>query len=203
MTGDINPTLHTAALAAVEGAINRALELAPAASNGLSALAGEVFALHCTAPQVDIFLQPTTGGAIRLIGIYDGPVTTSVRGQASDFAELATATDPWRRLPAAAGGVQRLPSSGADTVLQPAEIARLIGFARELPNTFPPITDDQGRPAPADVEFGFVGGELQLFQLRPFLESKTARGIGYLHEMEARHRDTSALEVDMNGVPSR
>ena len=28
------------------------------------------------------------------MGVYEGPVTTSVRGVASDFAELATAKDP-------------------------------------------------------------------------------------------------------------
>ena len=28
------------------------------------------------------------------MGIHEGPVTTSVRGEASDFAELATAKDP-------------------------------------------------------------------------------------------------------------
>ena len=93
MAAAINPTLHTAALAAVEGAINRALDLAPAARAGLTQLDGRVFALHCTSPVIDIYLQPAAGG-IRLIGVYDGPVTTSVRGQASDFTELATARDP-------------------------------------------------------------------------------------------------------------
>jgi hypothetical protein len=51
------------------------------------------------------------------------------------------------------------------------------------------------------VEFGFLDGDLRLFQLRPFLESKMARGIVYLHEMEARLADTSNVTVDLNGVP--
>ncbi len=55
--------------------------------------------------------------------------------------------------------------------------------------------------APADVEFGFLDGELRLFQLRPFLDSKAARGMGYLQQMEARAADTSNIAVDMNGVP--
>lgn len=92
MTGEINPTLHTAGLAAAETALNRALELAPAGASQLGRLGDCVFALHCTAPFVDIYLQPE-GRQIRLMGIYDGPVTTSIRGRASDFAELATATD--------------------------------------------------------------------------------------------------------------
>lgn len=93
MSGAINPTLHTAGLAAAETALNRALELAPAGANRLTELDDHVFALHCTAPEVDIYLQPSDR-RIRLMGIYDGPVTTAIRGKASDFAELATASDP-------------------------------------------------------------------------------------------------------------
>lgn len=93
MSGAINPTLHTALLAAVETALNRALELAPHSRTELEALQDCVFALHCTAPELNVYLQPG-GAGVRLMGIYDGPVTTRVRGDASDFAELVTAADP-------------------------------------------------------------------------------------------------------------
>lgn len=93
MNSAINPTLHTAALAALENALNRTLDLDPAGKRDLAALAGRVFALHCTAPPLDIYLRPD-GDGIRLMGVYEGEVTTSVRGVASDFAELATASDP-------------------------------------------------------------------------------------------------------------
>lgn len=93
MKGEINPTLHTAALAALEAAVNRALALAAGSAAALAPLEDKVFALHCTAPAVDIYLQPQ-GGRIRLMGIHEGETTTSIRGEASDFAELATAKDP-------------------------------------------------------------------------------------------------------------
>lgn len=93
MSGDINPTVHTAALAALEATLNRALELAPGSRQELERLSDCVFALHCTAPVVDVYLQPSAQG-IRLMGIHDGEVTTSVRGEASDFTELATSKDP-------------------------------------------------------------------------------------------------------------
>jgi lysozyme family protein len=54
---------------------------------------------------------------------------------------------------------------------------------------------------PADVEFGFVDGDLRLFQLRPFLDSKMARGIDYLQKMESRLTDTANITVDREGVP--
>jgi ubiquinone biosynthesis protein UbiJ len=93
MATAIDPALHTAALAALERAVNRALELAPASRAQLNKLEDCVFALHCTAPPVDVYLLPGDD-RIRLLGVYDGPVTTSVRGVASDFTELATAQDP-------------------------------------------------------------------------------------------------------------
>jgi hypothetical protein len=136
-------------------------------------------------------------------GAVDGQAAESLRIalDGSFVRVLATATAPWRRVPDPAGGLQFLPTSGSDTVLQPSEIRQLIEFARGLPEKFPPITDDEGNSAPADVEFGFVDGDLRLFQLRPFLESKMARGIGYLHQMEARLADTAEVSVDLNGVP--
>lgn len=93
MTEGINPTLHTAGLATLEGLINRALTLAPRASAELAELEDCVFALECTSPLLDIYLQPGRG-KVRLMGIYDGPVTTRVRGAAADFTELAASEDP-------------------------------------------------------------------------------------------------------------
>ena len=89
----INPTVHTAALAALEVALNRALQLDPLALQRLADLGDTVFKLECTAPAMDIYLQPMPDG-LRLMGVHEGDVTTAVRGAASDFAELATAEDP-------------------------------------------------------------------------------------------------------------
>jgi hypothetical protein len=120
-------------------------------------------------------------------GAVDGQAAESLRINTVDGSVrlLATATAPWRRLPSPDGGIVRLPASGSDVVLQPGEIEQLIAFARDdLPVRFPPITNDAGQPAAADVEFGFVDGRLRLFQIRPFLESRSARGNAYLQEMD-------------------
>lgn len=93
MTAGINPTLHTAGLAGLEVIINRALELAPRARAELAELQDNVFALQCTAPSLEVYLHTDTNG-IRLMGIYEGSVTTRVRGTASDFTELASSKDP-------------------------------------------------------------------------------------------------------------
>jgi len=89
----IDPALHTAATAALETAVNRALALDPIGSQALQKLQGKVFQFSCTAPELDVFLMPEAG-RIRLMGYWDGDVTTAIRGSGSDFAELAASEDP-------------------------------------------------------------------------------------------------------------
>jgi len=136
-------------------------------------------------------------------GAVDGQSAESLRIDTRDASVrvLATATAPWRRMPAPGGGIETLPVSGDETVLQPDEIRQLIQFARELPQRFPPITDDAGNPRPADIEFGFLDGKLQLFQLRPFLESRQARGSAYLKQMDQALKVGNEPGVDMQEVP--
>jgi hypothetical protein len=91
---------------------------------------------------------------------------------------------------------------GDEGVLKPDEIKQLIRFAKELPDRFPRVTDDQGNPAPADIEFGFLDGKLKLFQIRPFLESRKARGSGYLGAMDKSLQAAMDKKVDMLEVPN-
>jgi len=136
-------------------------------------------------------------------GAVDGQSAESLRIDTRDGSVkvLAMATALWRRMPLPTGGVAKLPVSGKDSVLQPEEIRQLITLARELPQRFPAITDDAGNPAPADIEFGFLDGRLQLFQLRPFLESRQARGSNYLNQMDQALADSLDTRVNLLEVP--
>ena len=89
----VNPTLHTGAIAALEAAANRALALDPVGTQRLDKLAGDVFRLDCSSPALDIYLMPEAG-KLKLMGYWDGEVTTAIRGSAADFADLAAASDP-------------------------------------------------------------------------------------------------------------
>ncbi|MFZ1957211.1 MAG: PEP/pyruvate-binding domain-containing protein, partial [Desulfobacterales bacterium] len=149
---------------------------------------------------ISVAINEGVGGAV------DGQAAESLRVDTRNGSVrvMATATAPWRRRPASGGEIEKLPASGTDTVLQPAEIKRLIVFARdELPQKFPPITDDAGRPAAADVEFGFVDGQLRLFQIRPFLESSSTQGNSYLMEMDRSLGVSLDRNVDLTGVPGK
>ena len=136
-------------------------------------------------------------------GAVDGQAAESLRipMDGAPVRVLATATAPWKRDLSAAGGITRVPASGSDAVLSADEIDQLRAFARSLPQRFPPITDDDGTPAPADVEFGFLDGHLRLFQLRPFLDSAAVGRNSYLQKMDTRSGSDLTRRVDMTQRP--
>ena len=136
-------------------------------------------------------------------GAVDGQSAESLRIDTRDASVrlLASATAVWRQMPAARGGVDKLPVSGEQSVLKPNEIEQLIRLAKELPKRFPPITDDDGNPAPADIEFGFLDGKLKLFQLRPFLESQDSQAATYLSNMDQSLQGRLNKTVNMQEVP--
>ena len=109
-------------------------------------------------------------------GAVDGQAAESLRInlKTGEVRMLAQATTPWRRVLKSTGGMDKELIKGGGTVLRPDEIKQLINLAQDLPQRYPSILDAGGNPAPADIEFGFVKGKLQLFQIRPFLESAQA-----------------------------
>ena len=91
--------------------------------------------------------------------------------------------------------------SGADRVLEAGEIAQLIAFAKELPERFPEMLNAEGKTVAADVEFGFLNGELKLFQIRPVLESRQARGNAYLISLDRAIAGSEDKPVDLEAPP--
>ena len=125
-------------------------------------------------------------------GAVEGQAAESVRidRKTGETRLLATATAARRMVPQETGGIARLPVSGRETLLGPGEAKQLIAFADEIPKQFPQLGED-GKPVPADVEFAFVDGKLWLLQIRPFNESRAARGAAYLVQMD------KALEANL------
>jgi phosphoenolpyruvate synthase/pyruvate phosphate dikinase len=138
-------------------------------------------------------------------GAVEGQAAESLRiNRKTGTAQLlAVASAPTRHVPNRKGGIDELPASGREQLLGSNEIRQLIDISGEIPRKFPPITDDQGRPAPADVEFAFLDGRLQLLQIRPFLESRKARGSSYLQAMDKSVKQRATSAVKMNEVPAR
>ena len=131
-------------------------------------------------------------------GAVEGQAAESVRidRKTGETHLLATATAARRMVPQETGGIARLPVSGRETLLGPGEAKQLIAFADEIPRQFPQLGED-GKPVPADVEFAFVDGKLWLLQIRPFNESRAARGAAYLVQMDKPLEANLGRTVDM------
>lgn len=87
------PTLKGVGLAALEGALNAALKLDAASRAQLAALAGQVFHLECTWPELDIYLLPQTD-RVQLAAHWEGAVTAGLTGSRDDYLELLRSADP-------------------------------------------------------------------------------------------------------------
>ena len=75
-------------------------------------------------------------------------------------------------------------------------------FADSAPRRFPKLRESQGRPLPADIEFGFYQNRLMLFQIRPFLESMKARQNLLLNDLDNRLKQNHSKIVNLNGIPA-
>ena len=200
MTGAADPTLHTAALAALETALNRALDLAPESKNKLAWLEDCVFALHCTAPSFEIYLHPGEQG-IRLAGVHTGPITTSVRGEASDFTELATSNDPTATL--INGGLELEGDSAPLIELQ--QILATLNMDWEAP-LVATLGDVPGHQLAQMLRNAFVWGRQASASLSRQLDEfihEEARLSPPRLEVEDFYRDVHELELRVDRLQSR
>jgi phosphohistidine swiveling domain-containing protein len=122
--------------------------------------------------------------------------------QSGSIRLLAHATDPYKRVLLSEGGVAQVSASGALALLSEAEVRYLIDFARTVPERFPKLQDAQGRPVPADIEFGFYQNRLMLFQIRPFLESVRARQNLFLNDIDSRLQQNASKKVNLDEIPA-
>jgi len=84
-------------------------------------------------------------------------------------ARTSEAKTAYRRALDPAGGIRWLPAADG-AVLTEAEMRDLRVLAGEVQQRYAPVFDESGRQRPWDIEFGFVDGELTLFQIRPLVE---------------------------------
>jgi hypothetical protein len=56
--------------------------------------------------------------------------------------------------------------------------------AKRLVETLEPVSDPFGNERPWDIEFGFTGGKLWLFQVRPFIGNDEVKNISALNALD-------------------
>jgi len=146
---------------------------------------------------ISVAVNEGVGGAV------DGQSAESIRVNTvtGKVLLMAQSTASIRRKINLTGGVQKLPVSSSDQILDDDEIAQLITFAKELPQRFPAIVDALGYAMPVDIEFGFLDGDLRLFQIRPFLDSDEARGNELLRELDAPLAAHAGATVALDEIP--
>jgi hypothetical protein len=82
---------------------------------------------------------------------------------------VSEAKTAYRRELDPAGGI-RWQSAADGPVLTASDVRALRQLAAEVGEKYPPAFDERGQARPWDIEFGFVAGELTLFQIRPLVE---------------------------------
>ncbi|HMB74185.1 MAG TPA: PEP/pyruvate-binding domain-containing protein, partial [Gammaproteobacteria bacterium] len=82
---------------------------------------------------------------------------------------VSGAKAPYARRLAPGGGLDFV-SAIDGAVLSGPEKAALRELAGDVERLYRPVLDANGRPRPWDIEYGFVDGELTLFQIRPLVE---------------------------------
>lgn len=152
-----------------------------------------------------------TGDTDVLTIAVNAGVGGGVDGQAAETLQVSTKNGRVRLLASATardqgvldarGGVRRVRAAAPQELLSREEIESLVKFSQQLPERYPELRDGDGKPAPADAEFGFFAGRLVLFQIRPFLRNRAAQQSKYLAELDAGLKRTDDKEVDLSKLP--
>ena len=150
--------------------------------------------------------DPTSGQPGRMLvatsegvgGAVDGTSAETVLWSPQRTELISLFKSPWRNQLQPGGGSAIVPSSGSDTVLSPDEVQGIVGAGQEISKNFEPVHDPAGKPRPWDIEFGFAGGKLWLFQCRPFLGNDQLKNVPALAPLEwttsASGNDTLSLK---------
>ena len=131
-------------------------------------------------------------------GAVDGTSAETLRWSPTGVDLLSLYKSPWRNDLLPHGGTRRVPSSGRDAVLSSEEVTELVAVGQEVARQLEPARDATGRERAWDIEFGFAGNKLWLFQSRPFLGNESVKNLPVLglldQEQGAVSTDRFSLE---------
>ena len=82
------------------------------------------------------------------------------------------------------GGSQMVPATGNEWVLTEQELSALVAAAEKIKREFTPEKGASGDLLPWDIEYGFKGGKLYLFQTRPFVGNSDLRNLPALAALD-------------------
>jgi hypothetical protein len=121
-------------------------------------------------------------------GAVDGTSAETLLWSPNGVELISLFKSPWRNQLQPGGGSAVVPASGGETVLAPNEVEEIVGAGRQITERFTPVLGPSGQPRPWDIEFGFAGGKLWLFQCRPFLGNDQLKNVRALLPLEGTAR---------------
>lgn len=110
-------------------------------------------------------------------GAVDGTSAETLLWTPQGTKLLTLYKSPWRNALNPGGGSRVVPSSGRDEVLSPKEVGEIVAAGKAIEQKLVPARDSAGRERPWDIEFGFSGGKLWLFQSRPFIGNESVKNV--------------------------
>ena len=133
-------------------------------------------------------------------GAVEGEITeTLVLLENNSEILIMEAKTPYQRGLSDSGGF--LWSQANDgSVLTANEKLQLRDLAAEVAERYQPVLDADGNALPWDIEFGFVNGELTLFQIRPLVERGQSRADRIIRTMNPVVV-TLPETIDLTGLP--
>lgn len=129
--------------------------------------------------------------------VVDGGVAESLLLEANgDVRLLHQGRASYRKVLSPSGGLDNLPPYGAEQLLGPDEIQQVRDIVRQVEQKYPHAFSEGGDKLPWDIEFGFVGGHLQLFQIRPLVRYGELKTLGALTSLEGEARHLEMVRMD-------
>lgn len=134
--------------------------------------------------------------------VVDGGVAESLLLKPNGEARLlAQARAPYRKVALAGGDLENQPASGNDHLLTPDEISQLRTMVAEVKAKYPVAQNDSGQVLPWDIEFGFEGGKLRLFQIRPLARFHQIETLTALSRLEGNSGAQGSVRLDQPPQP--
>jgi hypothetical protein len=130
-------------------------------------------------------------------GAVDGTPTETLLWSPEEVKLITTFKSPWRQLIEPGHGTKIVPSTGREYVLSPEEVKAITQAGQKISKTLKPALDKNGKPMAWDIEYGFAGGKLWLFQVRPFIGNEDFSNIPALAGLDKEiKKNTSDISLE-------
>ncbi len=129
--------------------------------------------------------------------VVDGGVAESILiGPNGGVQLLQQCRATYRKVLKKEGGFENLPAIGKDQLLTDADIGKLRKMVAEVKQRYPVARSASGSVLPWDIEFGFEGDALRLFQIRPLARFQEIETLNALTRLEGAAPAAKLVRLD-------